>query len=93
MALLEALAAGKFVVGPATGGVREILQAPVEGAIIEEANDFSPVIRRLQDLPAGFDSPVNRNYAKRFDITEYAKKIVSLYKELVECRRPAALGT
>lgn len=87
MALLEALAAGKFVAGPSTGGVREILQAPVEGAIIEDANDFSRVIRRLQDLPAGFDSPINREYAKRFDIAEYAKKIVSLYKELVERRR------
>jgi glycosyltransferase involved in cell wall biosynthesis len=93
MALLEALAAGKFTVGPSTGGVREILQAPVEGAVIEDAGDFSHVIRRLQDLPAGFDSPINREYAKRFDMAEYAQKIVSLYKELVERRRPAALGT
>jgi glycosyltransferase involved in cell wall biosynthesis len=87
MALLEALAAGKFVVGPATGGARELLQAPVEGAILEDATDFSPVLQRLQDLPAGFDSPGNRDYARRFDITEYAQKIVSLYEELAGPRR------
>lgn len=85
MALLEALAAGKFVVGPATGGAGEILQAPVEGALIEEG-DSSRLLRRLQELPAGFDSPINRQYAQRFDIREYAKKMVSLYEELTERR-------
>lgn len=88
MALLEAVAAGRFVVGPATGGVPEVLQPPVEGAVIDNSDDLSDVIQRLRDLPAGFDSRVNRDYARRFDIAEYARGIVSLYEELAE-RRPA----
>ncbi len=86
MAMIEALAAGRFVVGPATGGVPEILRPPVEGTLIDDGDDLSHVIRSLQRLPAGFDSTVNRQYAKRFDIAEYARKIVSLYEELAERR-------
>jgi len=82
MALLEALAAGRFVVGPATGGVPELLRPPVEGAIIENADNFSEVIEKLQDLSPGFDSPANREYARQFDTGEYAKRVVSLYEEL-----------
>ena len=93
MAMLEALAAGRFVVGPATGGTPEILQPPVEGVLVEDDQDLSPVIRRLQDLPAGFDSPINRHYARRFDITDYATNLVSLYEGLAKRRPLAAVGS
>jgi len=82
MAMLEALAAGRFVVGPATGGVPELLRPPIEGAIIEDCGDLSAVVQRLADVPPGFDSPVNREYARQFDIKKYAQKVVSLYEEL-----------
>ena len=87
MALIEALAAGRFVVGPATGGVPEILRPPVEGVLMDDGNDLSHVIRNLQSLPAGFDSTINRQYARRFDIVGYTRELVSLYQGLIE-RRP-----
>ena len=91
IALLEALAAGRFVIGPATGGTPEILQPPVEGIIIKDAADLSAVVRKLQDLPAGFDSPVNRDYARRFDITAYTRNMVVLYETLLNSRAVAPL--
>ncbi|MEN6334761.1 MAG: glycosyltransferase, partial [Phycisphaerales bacterium] len=82
MTILEALAAGRFVVAPATGGVPELLRPPVEGAILDESSDFSTVVRRLENLSPGFDSPANREYARQFDIRKYAQTIVSLYEKL-----------
>ncbi len=79
MVVLEGLACGKFVVATAVGGVPELLGS-LSGACLIDAEDVSGAAQRLLDVPAGYDSRENREYARRFDIRDYVNRMLAIYE-------------
>jgi len=84
MVLLEALAAGKFIVAARVGGVPEILDSVTDKLLITDASDLSAVAASISGIPAGFDSEANRRAANRYDMGAYIKRLLSLYEELLK---------
>ncbi len=85
LVLLEALAAGKFIVSNDVGGVRDILTGAPHALILDlDSEDaVDRIVRFIRDLPTGRVSRENRTHAARFDIREYARRMVLLYESLL----------
>lgn len=76
MTVLEGLASGKFVAATPVGGVPELLAGMRDGCLIEDEDE---ALGQLMQVPAGFDSPSNRQLAQRFDVRSYVERLLELY--------------
>jgi glycosyltransferase involved in cell wall biosynthesis len=78
VAVIEALACGKFVAATAVGGVPELLEGR-DGLLIEEGSDLGRIAARLAAVPPGYDSPANRAAARSYDVKSYVERLLGYY--------------
>jgi len=89
--VLEAMASGKAVVGSDMGGIPELVSDSETGLIFESgsAGDLADKINLLLDNPeltAAFGENARRKFEISFSKEQHYKKILDIYKELIESR-------
>jgi len=83
--LLEALAAGRFVIASSVGGVGDIVPDEA-GALIasRDMRDYAAAMSRfVRDRPQGLSMQKRRDLARAFSPEQLVEKVVELYDELV----------
>jgi glycosyltransferase involved in cell wall biosynthesis len=83
---IEALAAGRLVVGSATGGIPELIQDGTTGRTVPagDAGKLAAAIVSLLQSDLGLASDACADSAQRFAIAPFVDKIERLYKTVVE---------
>jgi len=82
--MFEVLACGKPFVGTKVGGIPEIITSEDYGLLCEPANPEDLAEKILVALEKEWDSEKIRKYAEQFSWENIAKKIVEVYKEVLE---------
>lgn len=88
LTILEALAAGRFVVGSRAGGLPEILGGAPDALLLQDPSKGHSAARVLASIPAGFDSTANREFARKYDVASYRDAVLRLYADLIKEAEP-----
>lgn len=87
--IIETLAIGKPIVGSIIGGIPELIEDGVNGYLYkyDDINELSKIISKLflnSELRKKMSNESKKLTSKNYDVNEYYKKLIELYKEVKE---------